>query len=844
MRVSELAKEMGYKAAELVEVAKIKGVKIENARATVNARMAMQVRAHVPHRSKLSGDMLEQYKKIQETIAEIEATKAATRITKPRTKRVTKKKVAEVKPTTALPEEQKPAAKKTAVNKALESKKPAAFGKKSPPSKRAKVVEEFRLGESTGPKIEKKTPVGHVQVPKEAKKPLIDVDKVIGKQTEIKAVRPQEMDRFQSDRGVTLSKEKRHAQKTLKAQTPGPPTSFRVRKPRVPPPRMRPTVKPPRPRPNIPTLSERKIEVKVPISIKDFSQETGIKVNLILKTMIEQGVMATINHALDAMMVEMLALEFEREIVPVKKERIEETVMIRAEEKDDPKDLISRAPIVTFLGHVDHGKTSLLDKIRDSKVVSGESGGITQHIGAYKVIDKDGNPVVFLDTPGHEAFTNMRARGAQVTDLAVLVVAADDGVMPQTEEAYNHAKAAGVKILVAMNKCDKPGANPNQVKGQLAKLGLNAEDWGGDTVVCEVSAITGQNINQLIEMLALEAELLDLKANPKRRATGVVLEARKSEDRGIVATVMVQNGTLRQGDVVLAGNGYGRVRAMHDDRGRTLKESGPSTPVEILGFLELPNAGDKFMSVKDIQVAKKIATERTARDREEQLLERQHLTLENLFSKIEKDKLKEVRVIVKADVKGSLEVLKEALPNIGTEEVKLRVLHASLGAVTEGDVILADASDAIIIGFHVDVEERAQELSKERGIDIRLYSVIYQAMEEMKAALEGLLEPDEVEEKEGFAKVKEVFRITRVGAVAGCMVAEGKIARANKIRLVRAGKVRFEGRLQNLKRFKDDVKEVAEGYECGMKIQGHDDIQPGDIIESIAIRRIARKLEK
>lgn len=834
MRVSELAKELGYKAAELVEVARIKSVTLENARAIVNARLAMQIRAHVPHRSKLSGDMLEQYRKIQETIAEAEEARALTRATKPRTKRVTKKKVAVKKPAEVNPVENAPSVKK----------KPTSPAKKPGASKRPKVVEEFRIGDTPGPKIEKKTPVGNVPVPKEAKKPLIDVDKIIGKQKEVHSLRPKELDRFQSDRGVTPSKERRHAEKTIKAQTPGPPTFVRVRKPRVPPPRMRSTVRAPRPRPNVPPPSERKIEVKVPLSIKDFSQETGIKINLILKLLMEQGVMATLNNSLDATMVEMVALEFKRDIVPVKKERIEDTVIIRAEKKDSPEDLIPRAPVVTFLGHVDHGKTSLLDRIRKTEVVSGESGGITQHIGAYKVSDKAGNSVVFLDTPGHEAFTAMRARGAQVTDLAVLVVAADDGVMPQTEEAYNHAKAAEVKILVAMNKCDTPGADPNQVRGQLAKLGLNPEDWGGDTIVCEVSALTGQNVDQLVEMLALEAELLELKANPKRAATGVVLEARKSEERGIVATVLVQNGTLRAGDVVLAGCGYGRTRAMHDDHRRLVKEAGPSTPVEIIGFLELPNAGDPFMVVSDIKVAKKIATERSHRDREEQLLARQHLTLENLFSKIETDKIKEVRVIVKADVKGSLEVLKETLGGMGTEEVKLRVLHASLGSVTEGDVILADASDAIIMGFHVDVDERSREIAKERGVDIRVYSVIYQAMEEMKAALEGLLEPDEVEEKKGLAKVKEVFRISRVGAIAGCIVSSGKIERANKVRLIRSGKVRFEGRLQSLKRFKDDVREVAEGYECGIKLQGHDDIQPGDLIESIAIRKIARKLEK
>jgi translation initiation factor IF-2 len=543
-------------------------------------------------------------------------------------------------------------------------------------------------------------------------------------------------------------------------------------------------------------------------------------------------------------MVGVLAAEFKRDITVVREKTAEETMKAETGVKDDPQDLVPRAPVVTFMGHVDHGKTSLLDRIRNTSVAAGESGGITQHIGASKIVTKDGKAIVFLDTPGHEAFTQMRSRGARATDVAVIVIDAADGVMPQTEEAINHAKAAGVTIVIALNKIDKPQANPMKVKGQLAAIGVQVEDYGGTTGCCEVSALTGQGVDQLLERLTLEAEILDLKANPKRPASGVVLEARKSEDRGVVATILVQNGTLRKGDAILGGRGYGRVRSMQDHTGRPLPEAGPSTPVELTGFVEVPDAGDPFQVVEDIQQAKQIAEDRDRKAREAQLLERQHVTMETLFTQIESGKLKEVRVILKVDVKGSLEVLKESLPNLSTEEVKLRLLHASVGAVSEGDVLLADASDAIIIGFHVDVETRAAELAKERGIEIKLYTVIYQAIEEMKAALEGLLEPELVEQKQGHASVKEVFRISRVGAIAGCMVTDGKIERSSQVRLIRDGKVVHTGKLENLKRFKDDAKEVVEGYECGIKIAGHDDIRKGDIIEAFAVQKVARKLEK
>ncbi|MBI2899516.1 MAG: translation initiation factor IF-2 [Planctomycetes bacterium] len=847
LRVSELAKDLGYKAAELIELARDKGIKIENVRAMIDARSAMQIKAHVPPRSKLAGALLDLYHKVQADLAAQEAVKAAE--PKPeRKKREPRPEGAETKTRRTVKKDPEAGVEPAAMPEGG-APKPAL----PPPSKKPKVVEEFRPGEVASAKTEKpkvvappKPHIEPVPIPEEAKKPLIDVDKVIGEAKEVHAVRPQEVDRFQSDRPVQEVKEQRHAKPAPKP--PPRPTGvtghtamYRRPKPAQPP--VRPTVAPPKPRPVVPPASERKIEVTVPISIKDFSQETGVKVNLILKKMIEMGVMATINHAMDQTMVEMMAIEFKRDITVVQKQKVEETVVMRAEQKDDPKDLLPRPPVVTFLGHVDHGKTSLLDRLRHTNVAAREHGGITQHIGASKVT-RNGRSVVFLDTPGHEAFTAMRARGAQVTDVAVLVVAADDGVMPQTEEAINHAKAAGVKIVVALNKCDKPGANPNRVKGQLAALGLNSEDWGGNTVCVEVSALTGLNVDQLFEMLALEADLLELRANPKRAARGTILEARKTEDRGVVATVLVQNGTLRRGDAILAGRAYGRVRAMSDHTGGVMGEAGPATPVELLGFMDVPDAGDKFMAVADLLQAKEIAEERRKKEREDQLLERQHLTLENLFSRIEKDKLKEVRVIVKVDVKGSLEVLKEALAGLSTDEVKLRVLHASVGAVNESDVVLADASDAIIIGFHVDVEDRARDLAKARGVETRIYTVIYQAVEEMKAALEGLLEPEEVEARQGTATVKEVFRISRVGAVAGCIVSSGKIERSNSVRLVRDGKVVHTGRLESLKRFKDDVREVQEGFECGIKLAGHDDVRPGDIIEAFAIQKIARKLER
>jgi translation initiation factor IF-2 len=878
MRVSELAKELGYKAAELVELAKAKGIKVEDARANIDARLAAAVRAQVPHRSKLSANpaLMDIYTRVVTEEAARAAAKAAEpKVEKPprpegepKTKRVTKRKEVGVP---GAAEAGKPGAKKE------DPKAPV----KAPP-KKAKVAMEFRLGATDAKGVVKPgehkhvelTPEEQEEIKKAAATPLIDVDKVIGEAKEMHAMRPIEIEVFTRDTQVEESKEKRQhvkpvagpAKPAAPVMPPRPtPTPMRTgtpayagQRPPMPPsqgyrPRQaplhhhRPSVQPSKPRPAITPMSERKIEITVPITIKTFCEQTGIKISQVIKKLMDQGAMVlNQNAALDEDMVGILAAEFKRDITIVKEKTAEDQMKAETTDvKDDPKDLVLRAPVVTFMGHVDHGKTSLLDKIRNTTVAKGESGGITQHIGASKVTTKDGKSVVFLDTPGHEAFTQMRSRGAKATDVAVIVVDAADGVMPQTEEAINHAKAAGVKIVVALNKIDKPQANPNKVKGQLSALGLQpAGDWGGSTECCEVSAITGQGVDHLVETLALEADLLELKANPKRPASGVVLEARKTDDRGVVATILVQNGTLKRGDIVVAGKGHGRVRSMSDHLGVTISAAGPATPVELTGLVDVPDAGDVFQVVEDIQQAKEITETRAHKAREAQLLERQHVTMEGLFKQIESGKLKEIRIVLKVDVQGSLQVLKEALPALSTDEVKLKLLHSSAGAVTEGDVLLADASDALIIGFHVDIEPRAAEAAKDRGVEIKIYTVIYQAIDEMKAALEGLLEPELVEQHQGLATVKEVFRISRVGAIAGCIMTKGKIERSSQVRLIREGKVVHTGKLESLKRFKDDVKEVVEGYECGIKISGHDDVRKNDVIEGFTIQKIARKLEK
>ena len=588
---------------------------------------------------------------------------------------------------------------------------------------------------------------------------------------------------------------------------------------------------------------ESKVVMELPITVKDLSSKLGIRANeIITKLLLEHNVRSTINQILPEEIVQLLGIEYGMEIEIKKKEMVEEREFITDQMSTKSEDMVYRAPIVTFLGHVDHGKTSLLDSIRQTNVAAGEVGGITQHIGAYKV-ETNGKHVVFLDTPGHEAFTAMRARGANITDVVVLVVAADDGVMPQTEEALNHAKAANVPIVVALNKIDKPGANPLRVKQQLANLELVSEEWGGKTQFVETSAVTKKGINALLERLLLESEILELKANPRNPARGVVLEAHLSEGRGVVANVLIQDGTLHQGDIILCGKTFGRARIITNDRGIEVKEAGPTTPVSVSDFSEVPEAGDKFYVVGDIQKAREIAQERQKKERETSLAKHQHVTLDSLYSKIAEGKVKEIKVILKADYKGSVEVLKKALEELSTPEIKVKILHCGVGGITVSDVLLADASDAIVIGFYVTAEDKARILAEEKGVDVRLYKIIYDATNEIKAAMEGMLEPESKEIVLGQVEIRQVYNISKFGNVAGSYVKTGKITRNSSVRLIRDNIIIYDGKLESLKIVKDDAREVRAGFECGLKVANYNDIKVGDIVEAYEVQKVARTLK-
>lgn len=557
----------------------------------------------------------------------------------------------------------------------------------------------------------------------------------------------------------------------------------------------------------------------------------------VIKKLLFMGTMATINQEIDTDIIQLLAGEFGVEVELKIAEEIDNYDEIV--ETDDEADLVERPPVVTIMGHVDHGKTTLLDAIRHTSVVSDEAGGITQHIGAYQV-EVNNRKITFLDTPGHEAFTSMRARGAQVTDITILVVAADDGVMPQTKEAISHAKAAGVPIIVAVNKIDKPDADPEKIKQALTEYELVPEEWGGDTIFVNISAKQKMNLDTLLEMILLVADVQEYKANPNKRARGTVLEAELDKGKGAVARVLVQNGTLKVGDALVIGNSFGRVRAMVNDKGRRVKEAGPSTPVEITGLTEVPHAGDPFMVFEDERKARAIAESRTSKQRQADFGANSRVSLEDLFSKIKEGDLKELNVIIKGDVQGSVEALKGSLEKIDIEGARVKILHTGVGAITESDVTFASASNAIIIGFNVRPEPAAKTTAEEEGVDIRLHRIIYNVIDEIESAMKGLLDPVYKEVVIGQAEVRNVFRITKVGTVAGCMVIDGKIARNAEVRIIRDSVVIHEGKLDSLKRFKDDAKEVAQGYECGIGIEKFNDIKEGDIIEAFVMETVER----
>ncbi len=586
--------------------------------------------------------------------------------------------------------------------------------------------------------------------------------------------------------------------------------------------------------------SKRVIRIVDAISVADLSQRLGVKAGEIIKKLMGLGVMATVNQLIDIDAVTLIAQEYEYEVESGAVH--EETLMEPgAAEAEGQPNLKPRAPVVTVMGHVDHGKTSLLDAIRQTNVVSGEAGGITQHIGAYHVhLDK--GDVTFLDTPGHEAFTAMRARGAKATDIVILVVAADDGVMPQTIEAINHAKAANVPIIVAINKIDLPQADPARIKQELTQYGLVSEEWGGETIFIEVSAKKRIKIKELLEMILLQSEVLELKASPEAPARGIVVEAKLDKGRGPVSTVLIQDGTLKVGDALVTGVNYGRIRAMINDWGKRVDEAGPSMPIEILGLSGVPQAGETFTVVKDEATAKQIATIRQRKTLEKDRLKTAKVSLTDLYDKINKGEVKELNVVLKADVQGSIEAVKESLGKLSTDAIKLKVIHSAVGGISEGDVMLAAASNAIVIGFNVRPESKGQALAEKENVDLRLYTIIYNLVDEIKAAMEGMLAPVVKEEALGRAQIRDVFRITKVGIVAGCFVTDGKAVRGAKARLVRDNVVIYEGKLSSLKRFKEDVKEVAAGYECGLTIEGYNDIKVGDVVELYTLKEEAAKL--
>ncbi|GMU93758.1 MAG: hypothetical protein AMXMBFR4_28160 [Candidatus Hydrogenedentota bacterium] len=587
------------------------------------------------------------------------------------------------------------------------------------------------------------------------------------------------------------------------------------------------------------TTDSNVIEFEEAMTVEDLANAMGLPVNDVILNLMDHEILATKNQLLPIDIVQKIAEAHGFEVQSV----IPEETDLLSEEPDDPKDLVPRAPVITVMGHVDHGKTTFLDRVRSANVAAGEAGGITQHIAAYEVPISDGRRVVFLDTPGHEAFTAMRARGAQATDIVVLVVAADDGVMPQTVEAIDHAKAADVPIVVAVNKCDKPDAQPDRIRQELTRFDLVDEQWGGKTIIKNISAKTGEGVSDLMELLVLQAEMLELKANPNKRARGVIVESEISRGQGPVAWVLVRSGTLRVGDVFLAGEAFGRVRSMHNARGESVTEAGPATPVVVTGFSAPPDAGDTFVAVEDERMARAVAEKRTAYERRKQGQQVRRISLEDFHEQLVVGEKNVLNVVLKADVQGSVDVLESSLARIGNKEVEIKLVHTGVGGINESDVLLASASNAVVIGFHVTASPRAQKLAEQHGVDIRTYRIIYEAIDEVRKALEGMLAPESKEVITGHVEIREVFHSSSLGNIAGCYVLDGEVSRTSLIRVTRDSVVVHEGRLSSLRRGKDDARTVAAGFECGIKLESFEDIKRGDIIETYRVESVKKTLE-
>ncbi len=826
MKVFDLAKELGMTGTRLVERCKTVGILFKNNQASVDVKQARMIRAMFP---------LPSPEELERRAAAERARKAKARPKKKEKKKKVAKKKAAGKPAKkvaakgAAPAEAPvleaaPSAEEPAPE---EEKKKAQKGKKSRPSAAAPVIQFQFVGEADDAasvtaeaEAPPETPEKPATAPAMEEIPKTRIEALLtdrrweklGIVSKAKSARAQAQSRF-GGRG------RRRSKRRVRAGS-GRSTAHKVAE---------------RPR--------GEVEITLPITVRKLSEKIGVRSNLLMAKLLQQGTQASINDTLPEETAQLIALDYEVELKVRRERDLEEELEGLLRQETAEKERVTRAPVITFLGHVDHGKTSLLDHIRHTKVVETEAGGITQHIGAYTVSRGNGF-LTFIDTPGHEAFTEMRARGAQVTDIAVLVVAADDGVMPQTEEAISHARAASVPIVVALNKMDLPNANSMSAKQQLAVLELNPEEWGGHTGIVECSAETGQGTDELLERIALEAEVLELKASPEDPAHGFVLEARLTKDRGIVATVLVRDGTLNKGNVILSSHGFGRVRGLFDHMGNKLDEAGPSVPVEVTGLSEVPEAGDRFYVLDDLDSARQIAEQRAriVREAARRSVPR-HVTLETLTQQLTAGDQVELKIVLKADVKGTLEALMSQLEGLGGHQASIDFIHRGVGGINMSDVLLADASDAICVGFDVGVDASARALAEDRGVDIRLYSVIYEVVDEVKKALEGKLAPEQREVITGHAEARQVFRLSKFGTVAGCYMLDGVIQRLSLVRVTRDGTIVFDGTVAGLRRFKDDVREVRDGFECGIKFEGFDDVHVGDLIEAYGIEEVARTLD-
>jgi len=852
MRLYELATKLKVSNPEIVEAARALGFKVTSHMGRVEDPAVKKLRAFFALPAEKRAEKLKGTKKkaVKKKVAKkkVVKKKAVKKEAAPKAEKPEAKEPEAVEGEVAAPEVKAPAAKKKAV-----AKKKAAVGKpvaaKAEPEKpKAKKPKAKAAAEPKAVVDKAAKPKAAPPAAKPPRGPKRGPKKGPAKAAEAALPPPKARPKR---RGATILGriELPAAKPKAPAHQPGPPPTRLKRAPtargtgfrRLGPHRGGPRTKTTSKRPAIIAPRKEKVELDPFVTVREFSQETGIRVHDIIRELMAKSVMLTINQTMPAELAVEIGQAHKIEVT-FKAADDPEAILKDLDVPDDPEKQVARPPVVTLLGHVDHGKTSLLDAIRKTKVTETESGGITQHIGAY-CVDVHGKTIAFLDTPGHEAFTAMRARGANVTDVVVLVVAADDGLMPQTEEAISHARAADVTIVVALNKIDKENANADRVRQQLSTVDLVPEDWGGKTVVVETSATTGQGVQELLELLSLEADLLELKADPTRPAVGTVIEAELTVDLGVVATVLVEKGTLHRGDYVLCGSVHGAARSLINDDGRSIPEAGPATPVQVTGLSAVPAAGDRFYVVADPADARRIAEQRAERDRQASLVQRQHVTLENLFSQLESGEQKEARFIVKADVQGTLEVILKTLSDLNTDEVATKVLHSGCGGINESDVLLADASDAILVGFRVMPESRALALAKGHAIEIALYQVIYELAGDMRKALEGMLEPERREVLRGHLDIKAVFSISRIGKIAGCQVTEGTITRNHRIRVVRNGVVIHDGRIASLRREKDDVREVQAGMECGVLLADFLNIEVGDTLVTYEIEEIARTLD-